>query len=480
MKDERLGWLIFVILSVFFGRFAMQGLSSDAAMYAGLSRSILENGHPWDPRALEMFPVFFEHPPYFFQWGAFVLNLFGTSDGAARAIGAMPGALSVLFLILWLWRRHSWDLAFWATILLLSLGHFTKYAATVMLEAPLSLGAVLFCVGTFEYFFRLKKFQSWLWLAALGAMIATASKGVVGFLFCAGLTPFVCFFSPKDFDHKKRVMMWFVVCGVFAALPLVLWSWMTWGNSEFSDAPSLLHRYLSEQVFRSYSTDRGRPELYSESWAWWTYPYVIIKYGSPWWWTFPLGAFWLYKISDYKESFLRLWAKLAVTFSLIVIAAFSTSHVRLPHYIHPIYIVLAPVGAFVLMNAFNRYGVKFAPKTGARLRWAMAWVLLLGMFFGFRGVTSTANRGQEFIKLSAQLENTKKECVVWIPDVEAELYRLESYFLWYLPGHKFKRIQNKEFLDSRNKFSEPVIWWSPQKESLLIHPSCKETTQSAS
>lgn len=464
-----------MIFVVFFGRFALQGLASDAAMYAGLARSILEHGHAWAPRGISMFPVFFEHPPYTFQWGAWVLAVLGQSDGAARAIGAIPGALALGALIIWLWRRHSWPLAFWTLFLLLTFGHYTKYAATIMLEAPLSLGAILFAIGTFEYFFRRAAEARWLGLAVLGVMIATAAKGVVGGLFCAGLTPFVLFASPRDQDWLRRLTLWFVFAGLGFLVPLLAWAMMTAGEG---GEASLLHRYLSEQVFRSYATDRGHPELYTQSWSWWTYPYVVLKYGWPWWWTVPMGTWWVFRRDPLQESFLKSWSKLALAFFAVLLVAFSTSHVRLPHYLHPTYLILAPLGGYFMMTVADRF-VRIAPRSGKLLRWTLAGVLAVGMLLAFRGSTRTKNRGLEFARLGVQLRTAAELCKVWVPEDEADTYQLESYFLWYVNGREYRRVPRADFESSRAAFSEARIWWSPRSEALLIHPQCARNVKGA-
>lgn len=469
VKDERWLWAFFMILVVFFGRFAMQGLSSDAAMYAGLSRSILENGHWWAPRGVEMFPVFFEHPPYVFQWGAMVLSLLGQSDGAARAIGAIPGALGLLFLFTWIWRRHSWELAFWTLLLLLSFGHYTKYASTVMLEAPLSLGAVLFAIGTFEFFFRVNIEKRWLLVACVGALVSTAAKGVVGFLFCAGLTPFVLFFSNRDQSFSLRKATWFLACGISAAAPLLLWGVMTW---DAQHGTSLLGRYLHEQVFRSYSTDRGHPEMYAQSWAWWSYPLVVIKYGWPWWWTVPLGAFWIFKRPPLQETFLKSWTSLSLVFFLVLLAAFSTSHVRLPHYIHPTYLLLAPIGGYAAWMVLRRF-VNLSESVGRKLRWISLGVVAFLMPLMFRGTTNTGNRGQAFATLAKQINPLPRLCDVYMPASESDLYQSETYFIWYLKGRHFHQIPDEDYRRSRAEFLQSRIWWSPAKGELLIHPSCE-------
>ncbi|HVJ65905.1 MAG TPA: hypothetical protein VM901_11660 [Bdellovibrionota bacterium] len=469
VKDERWLWAFFMILTVFFGRFAAQGLASDAAMYAGLAKSILVNGHPWAPLGKVMFPVFFEHPPYTFQWGAGVLSVLGTSDGAARAIGAIPGALALLILFTWLWRRHSWPVAAWTLALLLTFGHYTKYAATSMLEAPLSLGAILFAIGTFEFFFGLELRWRWLVLAALGAAISTAAKGVVGLLFCAAFTPYVLFAIKQDAHWLRRKGLWFLVCGVAAMTPLLLWGVMSWDPAA---GTSLLGRYIKEQVFRSYVTDRGRPELYQDSWSWWAYPSVILRYGWPWWWTVPVGAYWIHKRPAFAEAFLRSWSKLALIFFAVLIVAFSTSHVRLPHYLHPTYLLLAPLGGYAAWEIVQRF-VSLSALMAQRLRWSVLALAVMGMLFAYRGTSATGDRGQRFAQLGAQINALPERCEVYVAEPESQLYRMESYFVWYLNRRGFHLVSPEEFDATRAAFREPRIWWNSQTGETLVHPDCR-------
>jgi 4-amino-4-deoxy-L-arabinose transferase-like glycosyltransferase len=380
--------------------------------------------------------------------------------------------LALIVLFSWLWHRHSWSLAAWTLVFLLTFGHYTKYSATIMLEAPLSLGAILFAIGTFEFFARSSLTFRWLLVACMGAFMSGAAKGVVGLLFWGALAPYVLFFAHRDSQWLQRKGAWFLFCGISAAAPLAVWGLMT---LNFEEGASMLTRYLDEQVFRSYSSDRGRPELYAQSWSWWTYPYVIIKYGWPWWWTVPLGAIWLKKRSDYRETFLQNWAKLAFVFFACLLVAFSTSHVRLPHYLHPTYMILAPIGAYAMWLITLRF-VRISSINLQRLRWILLAVLAFSMGVFYRGQTSTAGRGQEFDRLSAQINSLPMACKIYVKQSQIEPYRMETYSLWYLKGRGYEILTDEAFHISKAAFSESRIWWDLKTEDYLVHPSCKQGT----
>ncbi len=121
-KKEILIWSLALGFVVFFGRIFSQGLLHDAALYAGLSLKVLSEGEYWKLSGTKMFEIYAEHPPYFFHWGSWILNVFGTSDGAARAIGAIPAFTAFSFLIIWIYSHFGASICALASLMILSFG----------------------------------------------------------------------------------------------------------------------------------------------------------------------------------------------------------------------------------------------------------------------------------------------------------------------------------------------------------------------
>jgi hypothetical protein len=70
-KFEKILWGVTLAFLALFASWNVIGLQPDAALYAGLSHKVWVTGEAWALRGTEgRFPLFFEHPPYFFQWGA--------------------------------------------------------------------------------------------------------------------------------------------------------------------------------------------------------------------------------------------------------------------------------------------------------------------------------------------------------------------------------------------------------------------------
>jgi hypothetical protein len=154
--------------------------------------------------------------------------------------------------------------------------------------------------------------------------------------------------------------------------------------------------------------------------------------------------------------------------------AFSTSHVRLPHYLHPTYMILAPVGAYVMWLIAIRF-VRISELNLQRLRWTALAVLSFAMIFIYRGQSSTNNRGQEFSRLAAQINDLPMRCEVYVRESQMERYRMESYTMWYLNGRGYQIVPDAEFESSKAAFQAPQIWWDPDTGNHVIHSSCSKS-----
>ena len=467
---------------MFFGRWNLLGLSPDAALYAGLSLKVHQSSEFWFLTASQnFFPHFFEHPPYFFQWGSFVLNILGVGDGAARAIGGIPGFLGFMALVSWSFLRLGFSRTLVLVIMLLSFGHYTKYATTTMMEGPLSLGVVLAMIGVVEFIYLGAREKFPYLLCALGCMISVASKGVAGLgAFGAIVLTLLLIRSLTHlrFSLKSSVVL-LCLCLFFSLLPLGVWALAThpiYGFAHSGDQPWYFMEYFQQQVLRSFTSNRGS-DLHSVTGSRWLYFQVILKYGWPWWWTVPMGYFYLYKkrlLLHLNLPVFSIWAFASFACFLSFFVPFSLSTFQLPHYIHPVYLPLAPVGAVFVHYVLNKFSSAFLGFL--ERKWCLpllALLLLVFMFSFYRGVSKSSNRGQDFIEVSELVNSSKPECEVVLESKDMDAYRMESFSLWYFRGRNWSRVDS---LDLNSKSSEDRLIWYPQSHRdlrMVVGKNCQ-------
>ena len=171
-------------------------------------------------------------------------------------------------------------------------------------------------------------------------------------------------------------------------------------------------------------------------------------------------------------SIFKVMVKACADFFGCLFVAFSTSHVRLPHYLHPTYMILAPIGAYTMWQIAIRF-VSISELNLQRLRWSVFAVLAFAMVFFYRGSSGTADRGQEFVLLGAKINALPMRCEVYVRESQMERYRMESFSLWYLHGRGYQIVPDAEFDRTRAENRATQIWWDPDTGHQITHPSCK-------
>lgn len=484
---ERLLWVCALAAVIFFARWRLIGLQPDAALYAGLSLKVLRSGEAWLLSGTDgRFPEYFEHPPYFFQWGAWLLSKLGVSDGAARAIGGLPASFGFVSLVVWTWRRFSWGAAALVALMLASFGHYTKYAATSMLEGPLSLGVVWVAIASYELHWRPSTGWRRPILSALlvaGLLLATASKGVAGLGAWGGLVlslGFALLFSERPLWKLLFSSLFVWVWLLVALAPLAFWAWRLISL----DGASWILGYLQGQVLTSVTSNRGDLSHATKGDPLFFVRMILLN-GWPWWWTVPAG--WLASASLLLPRFrerpprwsalrdlgYRGWSWHAAAFFLAFFVPFSLVSFQLAHYIHPTYLVLAPCGAYAL-----------AVFIGPRLeRWsALAWprwllVLLIGAALGSTGnsVSAQANRGQPFIALREKLSALAPQCRVLVTEDGMDAYRMEAYALWYWEARAWERVEHAPA--SAGQVPPGSAFWNPADGRFWPAADCVRRTK---
>jgi len=476
---ELLIWIVLLGALIFFGRWRLLGLSSDAALYAGLAYKTFVSGENWLLSGTEnKFSIYFEHPPFFFQWGAQVFKFFGVSEGAARAIGAIPAFVGWFFLVLWSWRRLGAGVTFIIAVISLIWGHYTKYAMTSMLEAPLSLGVICVALASFELHWRKslgRKRVFWWGIQFFGLLLATASKGVAGLGALGGLMASICLallFSPRP---PFRILFGFFtlpICVLVSIMPFIYWAHHLIQEADIER----FVRYFLDQVFKSASTNRGEiahslngERLY--------YVKIFLKeafIGT----FFFLSGFSAIFLRIFKKSspqnadedqFVRSWTLHSLGFLLAFGIPFSMVSFQLPHYLHPVYLLLLVGGAVFWHQIFAQKIEAFLLRT-RRIRWLALVLLTLAFPFYFSGVAKGGDRGQRFIAVAPLLNPLADDCQILIKKDVIDLYAAESFALWYFRGRTWRFVERE--YTSAISLPAKTVFWNPQTQSLLGGLQC--------
>ena len=460
---ENLCWIAALGLVVFFGAFRVVGLQPDAALYAGLSRQVLSTDELWQLRGTSgFFPIFFEHPPYFFQWGALVLKFLGESDGAARAIGGIPGFLGFLITVIWAGKKWGAGIGLWTAFLLASFGHYTKFASTVMLEAPLSLGTICAAIGAFEFISTRRKRYTALWCAGLA--LTSASKGVVGFGAWGGI---VLFLWVSQLPTLRKIL-WTIVSGAAVKMPLLFWTALMFDRGAFEWVVG----YWMQQVGISFTTNRGDTSHAANGDKLFFFK-TIVRDGWPWWWTVPATGMALWK-KRIQNPELSRWVTLATLMTIAFVLPFSLAQFQLGHYLHPIYLLWAPVGAAFMHTFVSPWLTKHIPsKGGLRLRWSSLVVVCVFMM-SRSGLSRTHNRGQVFVQVWPILTSLPRSCLVLVPESSMDPYRMEANALWYWKGQAWARISDADWTALQENPNSEMLYalWDPVGTPLQIDAHC--------
>jgi 4-amino-4-deoxy-L-arabinose transferase-like glycosyltransferase len=296
----------------------------DEGFYSSISRQMLEAGDWITPHAGAQ--IYLEKPPLFYWAQALFIKLLGPTVLAAR----LPSALAVAAtsLILWFWmRKRGYPLAGWLAGICFALCPLTIGLARVaMTDALLTLCLTVAIIGAIEGA-RGKRGGGYL-LMALGAGLATMTKGPIGFLL-PGAT-FLLWLIWKRKLKELRRPIWFLAALLFAAIVLP-WHLAAWqANGKY---------FLLEYFWRNHFP-RALGLAFGHERPFWFYLPVLICASFPFIALVP-RAWWrgITKARDRKDEsdFTSIWALWAA----LVLLFFSLSASKLTSYILPILPALA-------------------------------------------------------------------------------------------------------------------------------------------
>jgi 4-amino-4-deoxy-L-arabinose transferase-like glycosyltransferase len=295
----------------------------DEGFYSSISRQMLETGDWITPRSGAQ--IYLEKPPLFYWAQALLIKLLGPTVLAAR----LPSALAVAAtaLILWFWmKRRGHERAGWLAAIFYALCPLAIGMARIaMTDALLTLWLTVAIIGAIEGYRR--KRAGYL-LMALGAGLATLTKGPIGFLL-PGATFFLWLIWKRDLKELRRPI-WLLVALLFAAivLPWHLAAWRANGNY-----------FLLEYFWRNHFP-RALGRAFGHERPFWFYVPVLICASFPFiafvpraWWKEITRAWHRNDESNYAAMW-ALWAPLVLLF-------FSLSASKLTSYILPILPALA-------------------------------------------------------------------------------------------------------------------------------------------
>ncbi|HVS81324.1 MAG TPA: glycosyltransferase family 39 protein [Pyrinomonadaceae bacterium] len=295
----------------------------DEGFYATLSRQMLETGDWITPRAGPQ--VYLEKPPLFYWAQALFIRLLGPGVLAAR----LPSALAVAAtsLILWFWmRKRGHELAGWLAAIFYALCPLAMGMAHIgMTDALLTLWLTLAIIGSIEGYSG--KRAGYL-LMALGAGMATLTKGPIGFLL-PGAT-FVLWLTWKRDLKELRKPIWLLAAVLFTALVLP-WHLAAWrANGDYFLREYFWQNHVQRLIGRAFGHERPI----------WFYVPVLVCASFPFiafvpraWWKEITKAWHKNDDSNYTAMW-ALWAPLVLLF-------FSLSASKLPNYILPVLPALA-------------------------------------------------------------------------------------------------------------------------------------------
>lgn len=317
---------------------------------------MLETGDWITPRSGGQ--IYLEKPPLFYWAQAMFIKLLGPTVLAAR----LPSALAVAAtsLILWFWlRRRGAPLAGWLAAICFALCPLTIGLARVaMTDALLTLWLTVAIIGAIEG--SRGKRVGYL-LMALGAGLATMTKGPIGFLL-PGATFCLWLIWKRDLKELRRPV-WLLAALLFALIVLP-WHLAAWrANGSY---------FLLEYFWRNHFP-RALGRAFGHERPFWFYLPVLVCASFPFiafvpraWWN-AIKKSWHRKD---ESNFTAVWALWAV----VLLLFFSLSASKLSSYILPVLPALAVlVGLYVAELLRERRG----------LGWMEGFVIgLFGMLIG--------------------------------------------------------------------------------------------------
>jgi hypothetical protein len=262
-------------------------------------------------------------------------------------------------------------------------------------------------------------------------------------------------------------------CFLVALSPFALWFYKL---AQLQDIERFV-RYLVDQVAKSMATNRGEIEHPMSGDRLFFLKILATKaaFGS----FLFLGAssLYLFRLSFLKrpkslvlDRSMKAWFFNALAFILSFAVPFSFVSYQLPHYLHPIYLLmLLPASVYVGSRLSSSAGYAKAPML--KIRWSLLLVLAVGTPLYFYGPSKTENRGQQFIEVAKLINAAPSACKVLIPTKAIDAYSAEAFALWYFQNRAWSFV-DREY-PAEIAIPDGSIYWDPRKKKLWGRGLCQ-------
>ena len=317
----------------------------DEAIYAKVAKNMVVTE---DYTVLRWWPdrSWFEKPPLYMWFSAFLMGFMGFTSWAARIPSAIFGFGTVLLVYIWGKKLFNKTAGFISALALLTTFHFLYYSRASMLDVTatffITLALYFYWLGTQTLH------RKYYILGGLACGFAVMTKGVIGLL------PFTVMFLyelylvvVKKQTFSKPAVKHLASFALFSALVFLPWHlemYRRFGN-EF------IAKYIGYHVLDRATNaieDKGRPFLWYLE---------VIKVSMRIWFVALLGAFPFSLYHAVKKSqkhvFLILW-------SVFILLFFSIARSKLVWYIIPLYPVTALMVGTFSERLLNRFMEKFS------------------------------------------------------------------------------------------------------------------------
>jgi 4-amino-4-deoxy-L-arabinose transferase-like glycosyltransferase len=376
--------LIVLAVAVLFGHLGRISLHFDEAIYAEVSKEMVQRGEwltpHWNGR------MWFEKPPAYFWASALLFKFFGISEFWARFASALSG-LGVLLLAFLIARRIYNDAASGAlaVAILLATQLFVYYARFGTTDTMLTLCTLL---AVYAYL-RTEEDESFWLLAGAGCAMALMVKGAAGLIAPAVLL------VASLIDRRSLPILrsrWFWVAVAVAVLIVLPWHLLMY----LQHGGSFVDRYLSTHVIT-----RATSNINEFNRGYGFYFTVLKDFVSPWAFILPFALI----FAPRPRSFV------VVVLGLMVFGGYTLVQTKFQWYILP----AIPAFAIVIGGFLSQF---FKNRTRLQLGIGALAFVMLWTFAEFRTIRliKKINPAIESAARLAQVSNDDQGGIIAYPE----------------------------------------------------------------
>jgi 4-amino-4-deoxy-L-arabinose transferase-like glycosyltransferase len=309
----------------------------DEGRYSEISREMAVSGDWITPRLNGI--KYFEKPPLQYWATALAFTLFGESEYAARLYIGLCGLATILFVGFAGLRLGNAEMGLAAMLVLVASPYFMALGGIVTLDMGLTLwtSAMFFALLLAEQAVdRPREHRRWMLFAWAAMALAVLSKGLVGIVF-GGAAVFFQIVLQRDPAILRR-LEWGYGLAIFIAVAAPWFVAVSLANPEFA-----YFFFIHEHFIRFLTKAHSRVE------PWWYFIPIVIFGFLPWMFALPSAIAQAWRSEDAARGLQPL--RLAVLWSVFIVAFFSASGSKLPAYVLPAFPPLALVVGRYLAEA---------------------------------------------------------------------------------------------------------------------------------